>query len=203
MAYIGLVASRALTETKSFWSLHRTVAFFLVPLSAVLLRALLTGIKVSGWHEIALFTVFGFVVAWIGTYLINFIRVPAILHGELVRENAGLRAIAYPPREEKSRGVVREMLKDFSTDERAVLQFILERGRVTSHVIQGSGVDPKAISGAMRKGIDCGLLEKESDAPPFTPAMSVAEHFARIARVITTVYGCVPNPVEKLIAHFS
>jgi hypothetical protein len=83
MLYSRLVCSRAFNETKLFWNVHRVWAYLSVPASALILRVILRGVaQLSGGQEVAEFVVFGFIVSWVGTYLINIIRAPGLLHKE-------------------------------------------------------------------------------------------------------------------------
>ena len=76
-------ARKALSETKAFWSLHRNWAFFSVPASSVLLRTLWKGWStVTDAKEIAVFLFFGYLFSWIGSFLINLLRAPALLDAD-------------------------------------------------------------------------------------------------------------------------
>jgi hypothetical protein len=82
-----LVLSKTLTETNAVWNVHRVWIYFASPLVGLLLRAILKGKREMGdWHQLLLFAVLGFIVTWAGTFLINLVRVPRILHAE--REQA-------------------------------------------------------------------------------------------------------------------
>jgi len=87
MSYYRLVISRAFAKTSEFWNLHQVWKYAATPLGAVVLRLIFKRWKpVMGWHgfleEAAIFLIFSFVVSWAGTFLINLIRVPPIIHAE-------------------------------------------------------------------------------------------------------------------------
>ena len=90
MFYLGLATSRAFVETRKFWNIHQIWAFGSVPVSGFLLHALIRKSRLDGWHEVALFAVFGFIASWLGSYLINLIHVPAILHHEQAQIMVGM-----------------------------------------------------------------------------------------------------------------
>src|SRR5437899_3997926 len=97
MSYLRLVCSRAFAETKKFWNVHNVWAYLSVPASALALRIILRGKgQLSGLQELTLFVVFGFIVSWVGSYCINLIRVPGVLHRELAEENLRLTDKAEP-----------------------------------------------------------------------------------------------------------
>ena len=95
MSYFRLVTSRAYVETKVYWNVHQIWKYAATPISAMVLRLLVKRWSpVMGWEgflkEALVFTVCGFIVSWVGSYLINLIRVPAILHHEQNQTISGL-----------------------------------------------------------------------------------------------------------------
>src|SRR5260370_41151848 len=90
--YLNRAFRRALSETKAFWSVHRNWAYFSVPASGVLLRFLRKGlVTVTDAKEIVLFLLFGYVFSWIGSFLINLFRAPALLDADRRLEIADLK----------------------------------------------------------------------------------------------------------------
>lgn len=82
MSYFRLATSKAFAETKKFWNIHRIWALGSVPIVGFLLHAIIRRSRLIGWQEVLLFVIFGFIVSWLGSYLINLVHVPAILHSE-------------------------------------------------------------------------------------------------------------------------
>jgi hypothetical protein len=81
--YASRAFSRSFIETKTFWNLHRTWAAGSVPVSALLLRGLLQGWdQVTNVREVVIFTVAGFALSWVGSFVINLIRTAALLDQE-------------------------------------------------------------------------------------------------------------------------
>lgn len=158
--YYRLVCSRALTDTKAFWNIHKTWAYLSVPVSGFFLRLILRKGQLSGWLEIAEFVVFGFVVSWVGSYLINLIRVPAILHREqfieiasLHHENERLRQPRFTPQQERQLQSVRDALKHFDGPENAVLRYLLDYGPTSiTHLKCFASLDQTAVANGIVKG---------------------------------------------------
>jgi len=90
--YVGRALRKAFSETKAFWSIHRNWAFVSVPASGVLLHTLWKGWStVTDAKEIVLFLLFGYVFSWIGSFLINLFRAPALLDRERQKEIEDLK----------------------------------------------------------------------------------------------------------------
>jgi hypothetical protein len=92
MSYFRLVVSRAWNETSKVWNANKVWEFAAVPIIGFLLHAWIRGTRLNGWQEVLLFVIFGLAVTLAGNYLINLIRVPAILHAELVSDKLGLES---------------------------------------------------------------------------------------------------------------
>lgn len=83
MPYSRLVISKTLSETNIVWNIHRVWIYFASPLVGLAFRFIFEGRKhVGNWHQLLLYAVLGFIVTWTGTFLINLVRVPSILHRE-------------------------------------------------------------------------------------------------------------------------
>jgi hypothetical protein len=102
MSYYRLVISRAFAKTKEFWNLHQVWKWVSTPVSAVLLRLAIKRLSpVMGWEgflkEALLFSVCGFIVSWAGSYLMNLVQVPPLIHAEqqseMVRLNDEMQRI--------------------------------------------------------------------------------------------------------------
>jgi hypothetical protein len=147
MSYYRLATSRAFAQTTAFWNVHQVWKYASVTISAVALRLLVKRWSpVMGWEgfleEAAVFLVFGFIVTWTGTFLINLIRVPAILHAEQEVEIARLTKIAYPEvseEESRRREIVTGKIKDLSRRQKEVLRHIMDYGGISSAKLKLSG----------------------------------------------------------------
>lgn len=162
MSYFRLVNSRAFGETRVFWNIHRIWNYLAVPISGFMLRLLVKGTRqVSGWHEIALFVFFGLVVSWAGTYCINLIRIPAILHREqaqtidtlakdksaLQGEVESLKKPKRPTLEQKIYEEIKDALEKYGDgDEKVVLRFLIRNGKMTEHHSAGLSPIPPGFS---------------------------------------------------------
>ena len=141
----------------------------------------------SGWHEIALFALFGFLFAWIGSYCINLIRVPPILWREqndalnrINNENTQLkRALIRPidPKEKRREELVLQKLRRYNQQERAVLQFILDHGEASHTMLLRAAFNPAVIDEAIAKGTgEDGLInaQENPDRYSINPAFQSA-----------------------------
>jgi len=124
---------------------------------------------VTGWHEIALFAVFGFIVTWVGTYCINLIRVPPILHRELGEENQRLRHVAFPavpPEELQKREMVKGLVGacDFAKETKIALRRALEfDGEIKPMTLGVSAFGSRVAVEILEKGVGSGLISKGAD----------------------------------------
>ena len=164
MSYYSLVLARTFKETTKIWNVHRFWAALAVPLSGAILRVGTRGLVAIGWREILVFAVFGFATCWVGSYLINLLRVPAILHDEQAAVIDALTAPPLSPQEQRRIEIVRRKLEAFPEKEKAVLQYIWEHGSVNTHTLPYSELDGSAAPEALRKGVRQGLLVMTSDA---------------------------------------
>lgn len=124
-----------------------------------------------GWEgflkEAAIFVVFGFIMTWMGTFFINLIRTPPILHNELTQDNAALRAIAYPQvskEEQEKRQLVTEILQacSFSKDTKMALRRALKfDGEIRPSTTGMSPLGSRALAEIMGKGVGSGLITRE------------------------------------------
>ncbi len=113
-----------------------------------------------GWQEIVLFVIFGFIVAWSGSYLINLIRVPAILHHEqtqvivalgkdkehsqeaintLSAEVKNLKRPKRTPFQEKEFQRIKGLIGDCDDDCIAVLRHLMRCGKMGKY--QGGAIE--------------------------------------------------------------
>lgn len=99
-----------------------------------------------GWEgfleEAAVFMVFGFIVTWTGTFLINLIRIPAILHAEQEVKIVRLTKIAYPEvseEENRRREIVTDKIKGLKRRQKEVLRHIMDCGGVSPTKLKLSG----------------------------------------------------------------
>ncbi len=123
-----------------------------VPASAFVLRVILRGkSQFNGWQEIGEFAVFGFIVSWVGSYLINLVRVPKIFYQDqelamdrISKDNAQLKATleaaSVAPKvsafEQAQRITVREKLRAATSEDLRALDFIVQHGRIDDRLIR-------------------------------------------------------------------
>ncbi len=161
MSYYGSVAARAFTETKNVWNLHRFLGVLGAPSSGILLHLITKGkTAVIGWQDIILPALFAYAVCFVLSYLIIFVRAPAIMDRErritiaaLTEENSSLRSNGVLTRQqERQIDSVRERLTNFSDEEKAVLRFILDNGAVDYAQIMAAGFQSALVFEARKKG---------------------------------------------------
>ena len=99
----------------------------------------------------------------------HFIATPSRLHAEQGSVIADLQEQLAQPRvsaqEERQRKRVSEILKDFSTDEKFVLRYVLDHGETGYGNLEGSGMEKTAFAEATRKGVICQLLVSREVEP--------------------------------------
>jgi hypothetical protein len=100
-AYWATVARRSYRETWLFWTLHRNWTF----LAPIATGALAMWIKSdptlpSRVAQLAEYTAISYVVAWVGTFLLNVARAPRLIHEEALRGFITLPADAETERRE-------------------------------------------------------------------------------------------------------
>lgn len=183
MSYSRLVISKAFAETKAYWNIHKIWAYASVPASAIVLRVLIRGrSQVSGWQEVLLFAVFGFAVAWVGSYCINLIRVPSILHHQqrqtitglestvkaLRAENAGLTQPQFTLLQQEQIEIVRQSLDNCSSEVKAFVRRLLTHGEMSWSSwrrVFAPGIPDSAIHGYAAKAKDLGLVDERYEGP--------------------------------------
>jgi hypothetical protein len=81
VGYAKRLCSRAFTETRNFWNLHRNWTVIAGPLGGAAYRLIF-----DGWPKaqadflgLAVAAAIGFVIAWVGTFILNLIRGTALL----------------------------------------------------------------------------------------------------------------------------
>ena len=163
MSYSRLVISRTLAETKAVWNIHRIWIYFASPLTGLLVRGFLRGIKqVGDWQQLLLYAFLGFVITWLGTLLVNLIRVPGILHAEQAAEIAKLKELAYPkvqPEEKKRRNMAAQKIKGASQQSKKILRCILDHGKILVPVLVSEcGFTHEDIYRAIQDTTQNGLL---------------------------------------------
>jgi hypothetical protein len=168
MAYYRLVISSAFAETKAFWNVHQIWKYAAVPISGVLLRLLIKGLSPTmGWEgfleEAALFCIFGFIVSWMGTFLINLIRVPPLVYREQEARIADLTEDSrklydethskVPAEEEHRRNITAENTKKLSKVQKEMLRHILNYGPLKPTMLlerfAGADVQEAMVSGSL------------------------------------------------------
>jgi len=82
--YARRLFAKALSETVKFWSIHRNWTFAAGPIGAIVVRGLHDGWRMTRNNLAGTLGVaaLGFVIAWVGTFLINIIRASALLDRE-------------------------------------------------------------------------------------------------------------------------
>jgi hypothetical protein len=88
-------ATRALSETSKFWSVHKNWVYLAGPATALALRVAHGGgmkLLLTEWASTATTLVIGFAVAWVGTLLINLIRAPILVGRDHRKEIGNLRS---------------------------------------------------------------------------------------------------------------
>lgn len=170
MFYYRLVISKAFAETRAVWNAHRIWIYWASPLAGILARVLLRGARQAmTWHDLLLFAVLGFIVAWAGTFLINLVRIPPIIHSEVTQENTKLRVLAYPPvsaRELEIRARVTEILKacNFSRETKIALRRALDfEGEIRPSTLGTSPMGSRVIAEIFERGVGSGLISKDVD----------------------------------------
>jgi hypothetical protein len=165
MSYFRLVCSRALAETKIFWNIHKIWVSLSVPISGLLLRFLVNGRNpVNGWLEVVEFTIFGFIFSWIGTFLINLVRTPALLHREQDLIIGGFRNSAQTEdsaQEERKRQNVREILAKFNDADKRVFQFIHDNGEISPKALARTQKFERTLLQVLDRGVRSNLLKKK------------------------------------------
>ena len=196
-SYFRLVASRAFAETQAFWNVHRIFVSLAVPISGLVLRVIIRGrSQLSGWQEVMLFCLVGFVVSWLGSYSINLIRVPGILYREQARtaaeqtaalinlreENSTLNSALSQPKisrqEERLRHLVSEKLKQFTKEGKAVLKYIFNHGTISNLTLDAeSGFRQAAINQAVVEAITGDLIKPIGEGLAVNPEFKSAIAF--------------------------
>jgi hypothetical protein len=139
-----------------------------------------------GWEgflkEAAIFIVFGFIVSWGGTYVINLVRVPAELHHEsqeaitglrtdlerLESENARLRKPQLTPLQESQVQMIRGELDGCPDNVRAIVRLLLSHGEFAwSDLRHGfaPGVPDSTIQGYLVKAKEMLLIQDRFEGP--------------------------------------
>ena len=79
---------RAVSDTTTYWSVHRNWTFAAGPVGVLAYLVLHEGWRRSmlDWQHTGLAALGGFAFAWIGSLAINMLRSPALLHRDLKRE---------------------------------------------------------------------------------------------------------------------
>jgi hypothetical protein len=163
MSYFRLVISKTLTETKAVWNVHRIWIYFASPVAGILVRAFFRGIKQTGnWQELVLFAFIGFIITWLGTFLINLIRVPGMLHAGQAREISKLKEIAYPqvdPEEKGKRDLVSQKLDGLTKQRKKVLRCIISHGKILIPALKVEfGFTREDVDNTVRRGTQTCLL---------------------------------------------
>ncbi len=168
-----------------FWTAYRWWLSFASPVAAVLFQ-----IRRNGWgdimnvQDVLINAVGGATVAFLGSVVISFIRAPKLLDDERIAETESLRKLLETRRvsgpEQIQRDLVREMLMDFSEQEKKVLEHIRQHGETLPDDIVGRfGLD--AVDRAGREGRKRGLLSAGRDnsvciRPEFAEALRFYFH---------------------------
>lgn len=169
MSYFRLVTSRSFTETKALWGVHKLWTYLSVPLSGLVLRMILKGkTQVTGWQDVLLFTLFGFVVSWTGTYLINLIRAPSLIYHEqlkaidaLTAKNVALANPPIDPQEQRRRDFLAEIAKNLTPEGRRILQYVNDRGKIhRMSLMHVGGFNEQEVSHAMSSCLTHGLIHQ-------------------------------------------
>src|ERR1035438_190642 len=194
--YYRRLFSRAWRETKAVFTWARWWLLFAPPLTGILLR-----LGRKGWRDIMnaqdiLYSACaGALTAFIGTFLINLLRSPRLLHDDAqtlsenrdrslteaaedaTRARAELKAFQRQPRvsalEQEKRDRVATKLKTVGPEDLAVLKHILVYGRMSIHELRGNGeVLPhfehwSVIDGSLGRCATAGLINFEMVSKPF------------------------------------
>jgi hypothetical protein len=84
----GSWCKRALSETTTFWSVHRNWTFAAGPISTLVYKGFSQGWKelVTDWRGTSAAACVGFAIAWVGSYFINLVRSPILIGRENKKE---------------------------------------------------------------------------------------------------------------------
>ena len=181
-------AKRALLETRTFWSIHRKWTFAAGPISSVIWRG-----ASQGWHVLSAdlpgtagAAIVGFAIAWGGSYLINLIRVPALIVKEKQAEIDELRhtrlkvqSAEFISSDGKSRKHIESLINSYKREGIAVT--------VSSDGFEGC--DP--AHGDVNKYLE--LTYYFGDEGPFTITRNQSPH-----RLVLPQDGLLLETIEKL-----
>jgi len=118
---------------------------------------------VNGWQEVAEFVIFGFIFSWMGTFLINLVRAPALLHRERDLIISGLRNSVQAEvsvQEERKRQIVRDGLAKFNDAEKPVFQFIHDNGEISAKTLAQTQKFGVNLYRVLERGERSNLLKK-------------------------------------------
>lgn len=174
MSYWEMVRSRAFKDTRAFWNMHQVWKYTGPPVSAIILRLLIRGWSPMHWQqwlvEGMVFIIFGFIMTWGGSYLINLVHIPAILHREQTQIIDALRNdklllqseiddLKKPTRskfEQDTYDETKELLDSYDENHKVLFRHLLRHGKMTK--ILGAKLSP--LPPGFREELAASILDK-------------------------------------------
>ena len=143
--------------------------------------------------DLARYTGISYVVAWGGTFIINLIRAPKLLHDDAIKEP---HSISIDPLEARREAIIKQFIEECGAgNPKAFLEWLLNHRDVTEANITAKLPEFMLPDDTIHRALDLGILSRRLERQPYgwartgdTRAVyfySVAPQFeAAIARVI-------------------